>query len=325
MSRVALITGISGQDGCYLSELLLRNGYDVHGTIQCGGRRCEVSGSVMHYSDLSDASNLGALLTKLQPDEVYNLAAQSHVRLSFDLPIHTADITGVGALRVLEAVRQYRDQTKREIRFYQASSSEMFGQSRSTMQNERTPFYPRSPYACSKVFAYWQTINYREAYDLFAVNGILFNHESPRRGEDFVTRKITLGAARIKLGLQDKLFLGNLDAKRDWGFARDYVRAMWLMLQQDQPDDYVVASGRTHSVRDFLDAVFEHLDLDWHKHVEIDERHFRPTEVDALCGDATHARQKLGWKPELDFRSLACMMADHDLACVRSREVDGPP
>jgi len=324
--KTALITGITGQDGSYLTELLLEKGYHVHGVI----RRSSVFTTEriehlyqdrhqsdvklhLHYGDMLDAMSLRGILSKAKPDEVYNLAAQSHVRTSFDQPIYTAQVAGIGTLNLLEAIRDYRDSTGKEARFYQASSSEMFGNVRETPQTEFTPFYPRSPYACAKVHAYYQTINYREAYGLFACNGILFNHESPRRGETFVTRKITRAATRIKLGLQEKLFLGNLDAKRDWGFAGDYVEAMWLMLQQHDPDDYVVATGKTFSVREFLTEAFCCLDLDWNDHVEIDKRYFRPTEVNVLLGDATKARNLLGWRPKVDFKQLTRMMVDSDM------------
>ena len=313
--RVALITGISGQDGYYLSKLLIEKGYVIHGLIPCNAPGIgEPSGLNLHYGDLADGSNFGTLLDAIKPDEVYNLAAQSHVRLSFDLPIYTADVTGVGVLRWLEAIRLHQQRTGRQVRFYQASSSEMFGKVSTPIQNEQTPFHPRSPYACAKVFGYWQTVNYREAYGLFACNGILFNHESPRRGEGFVTRKITQAAARIKLGLQDKLMLGNLDSQRDWGFAGDYVDAMWRMLQQPQPDDYVVATGETHTIREFLDAAFGHLGLDWHKHVEQDPRFLRPAEVDTLRGDASKAKRVLSWEPKVSFQQLAQMMVEADLA-----------
>ncbi|TXT21906.1 MAG: GDP-mannose 4 6-dehydratase, partial [Planctomycetota bacterium] len=286
--RVAFITGISGQDGYYLSQLLLGKGYDVHGLIPCNAPGIgEPPGLNLHYGDLADGGNFDSLLDAIQPDEVYNLAAQSHVRLSFDLPVYTANVTGVGVLRWLEAIRLHQLRTGRTVKFYQASSSEMFGKVKASPQNEQTPFHPRSPYGCAKVFGYWQTINYRESYGLFACNGVLFNHESPKRGEGFVTRKITRAAARIKLGLQDKLMLGNLDSQRDWGFAGDYVEAMWRMLQQPQPDDYVVATGETHTIREFLDESFGHIGLDWHKHVEQDPRFLRPAEVDLLCGDAS--------------------------------------
>jgi GDPmannose 4,6-dehydratase len=271
----------------------------------------------LHYGDLTDASRLAAVCNEVAPDEVYNLGAQSHVRVSFDLPVHTADVTGLGTLRVLEAIRQHQAATGRQPRFYQASSSEMFGNANSP-QNETTRFHPRSPYACAKVFAYWQTVNYREAYGLFAANGILFNHESPRRGEHFVTRKITRAAARIKLGLQDRLALGNIDARRDWGFAGDYVEAMWLMLQHESPDDFVVATGKTHSVRNFLEEAFGHLDLDYNDYVDIDQKLFRPTEVDALSGDASKAKTVLGWKPRVSFSELVRMMTEYDLQLAQT-------
>lgn len=262
----------------------------------------------LHFGDLSDAGQITNIIYNIEPDEIYNLAAQSHVRVSFDMPEYTGDISGLGMTRLLEAVRQSGIDTK----VYQASSSEMFGNS-PPPQNENTPFRPRSPYAAAKVYAYWMTVNYREAYNLFACNGILFNHESPRRGETFVTRKITIAAARIKLGVQDKLYLGNLDAKRDWGYAKDYVEAMWLILQQDEPDDYVIATGETHSVREFLEETFNYLDLDWRDHVEIDPKYFRPTEVDSLAGDSSKARKKLGWKPRVRFKELVKLMADADM------------
>lgn len=320
MQRVALITGVTGQDGAYLSEFLAAKGYRLHGIAPCEHVMPIDVPLQLHFADLSEGSNLEQILDDVSPDEVYNLAAQSHVRLSFDLPIYTASVTGLGTLRMLEAIRRHRDRTGRDIRFYQASSSEMFGKATESPQNEQTPFHPRSPYACAKVYAYWQTINYREAYGMFTANGILFNHESPRRGRDFVTRKITLGAARIKLGLADSLSLGNLEARRDWGFAGDYVEAMWLMLQQEEPDDFVIATGQTHSVRDFLDEVFGYLDLDWHDYVKTDPRFYRPSEVDALCGDASKARRVLNWRPRVDFRALARMMTDHDLALVRKEQ-----
>ena len=321
--RVAFITGISGQDGYYLSQLLIGKGYDVHGLIPCNAPGIgEPPGLNLHYGDLADGGNFDALLDRINPDEFYNLAAQSHVRLSFDLPVYTADVTGVGVLRWLEAIRKHQLRTGRTVKFYQASSSEMFGQVKTSPQNEETPFHPRSPYGCAKVFGYWQTINYRESYGLFACNGILFNHESPKRGEGFVTRKITRAAARIKLGLQDKLLLGNLDAKRDWGFAGDYVEAMWRMLQQSQPDDYVVATGETHTIREFLDEAFGHLGLDWHKSVEQDPRFLRPAEVDVLCGDASKARRVLGWEPKVSFRELVQMMVDGDLVLQQRQQND---
>ena len=319
--RKALITGITGQDGSYLAELLISNGYEVHGIIRRSSTfnpaRIEhlyrdphdsAARLFLHHGDLCDGMGLREIMTRVQPDEVYNLGAQSHVRVSFDAPVYTVQTDALGTINLLEAIRD----TGRPIRFYQASSSEMYGKVVETPQTESTPFYPRSPYACAKVYSYWQTINYREAYGMFACNGILFNHESPRRGETFVTRKITRAAARIKAGLQKKLFLGNLDAKRDWGFAGDYVEAMWLMLQQDNPDDYVVATGETHSVREFLDEVFGQLGLDWHKYVEVDPRYFRPTEVDLLLGNPAKARRILKWQPKVSFKALARMMTDSD-------------
>jgi len=323
--KKALITGITGQDGSYLTEFLLGKGYEVHGIIRRSSsfntKRIdhlyhdlheENVRLFLHFADLSDGGNLGALLQEIKPDEIYNLGAQSHVRVSFDQPIYTVDVDALGTLRLLEGVRRFCP----EARFYQASSSEMFGKVSETPQNETSRFHPRSPYACAKVFSFHQTVNYREAYDLFACNGILFNHESPRRGETFVTRKITRAAARIKLGLQDKLFLGNLDAKRDWGYADDYVEAMYLMLQQDRPEDFVIATGETHSVREFLDVVFDRLDMDWKGYVEIDPRYFRPTEVDLLVGDISKAGKLLGWQPKVTFRDLAIMMTDHDLEAM---------
>ncbi len=319
--KKALITGISGQDGSYLAELLLEKGYEVWGIIRRSSsfntKRIDHLYQDPHedprlklvYGDLTDGGNISQILWDIQPDEVYNLGAQSHVRVSFDMPVYTCNSDALGTLRLLEVIRRM----EKPPRFYQASSSEMYGKVQETPQTENTPFYPRSPYGCAKVYSFWQTVNYREAYNLFACNGILFNHESPRRGETFVTRKITRAAARIKLGLQEKLYLGNLDAKRDWGFAGDYVEAMWLMLQQDQPDDYVVATGETHSVREFLDEVFGYLDLDWQEYVEIDPRYFRPTEVDILLGDYTKAKEKLGWEPKMSFRELAHYMTDDDM------------
>lgn len=322
MSKKALVTGITGQDGSYLAELLLAKGYEVHGIIRRASsfntQRLEHIYSdphspkhklILHYGDLSDASGLSRLIGKIQPDEVYNLAAQSHVRVSFDAPEYTADIVGTGTIRLLEAIREVGIKP----RFYQASSSEMYGKVMEVPQTETTPFYPRSPYACAKVYSYWITVNYRESYGLHASNGILFNHESPRRGETFVTRKITRAVAAIKLGRQDKLFLGNIDSKRDWGFAKEYVEAMWLMLQQPEPDDYVIATGETHSVREFLEVAFGHLGLDWKKHVEIDPRYYRPAEVDLLIGDPAKAKKKLGWVPKVTFTELAKLMVDADL------------
>ena len=326
MAKKALITGITGQDGSYLAELLLAKGYEVHGIIRRAstfntGRLDQIyedphSGDkqlVLHYGDVSDASGLARLISKVEPNEIYNLAAQSHVRVSFDCPEYTVDITGTGAIRLLEAIREVGIKP----RFYQASSSEMYGLVQEVPQKESTPFYPRSPYGCAKVFAYWITVNYRESYGLHASNGILFNHESPRRGETFVTRKITRAVAHIKAGLQDKVYLGNLDAKRDWGFAKEYVEAMWLMLQQDKPDDYVVATGETHSVREFLEVAFGHVGLDYRKHVEIDPRYYRPAEVELLIGDASKAKRKLGWEPKTKFEDLAKLMVDADVELLR--------
>jgi GDPmannose 4,6-dehydratase len=324
----ALITGITGQDGSYLAELLLsKPDYHVHGMVRRSSTlnrqridHLTMGGSSaaerlhLHYADLADASSLSVLMEQVRPDEVYNLGAQSHVRVSFDQPAYTADVVGLGTLRLLEAVRQLN--RSQAVKFYQASSSEMFG-SAAPPQTLDTPFHPRSPYACAKLYAHWQTVNYREAYDLFACSGILFNHESPRRGESFVTRKITLGAARIKEGLQRKLVMGNLDAKRDWGFAGDYVRAMWLMLQHDKPDDYIVATHETHSVREFLELAFGQLNLDFRDFVEFDPKYTRPSEVDVLLGDPTKAQKVLGWKPEVDFHSLVGMMVEHDLELSR--------
>jgi len=319
--RKALITGITGQDGSYLAEFLLEKGYEVHGLI----RRASTFNTeridhlytdphdpktkiYLHYGDLSDSGQLTNLIYNVQPEEIYHLGAQSHVRVSFDMPEYTGDITGIGATRMLEAIRRSGIKTK----FYQASSSEMFGDS-PPPQNENTPFRPRSPYAAAKVYSFWMATNYREAYKGFACNGILFNHESPRRGETFVTRKITRALARIKLSLDNKLYLGNLNAKRDWGFAGDYVEAMWLMLQQDEPDDYVIATGESHSVKEFLEEAFKYKGLDWREHVEIDSRYFRPTEVDSLLGDASKARRKLGWEPKVKFNELVKLMVDADI------------
>ncbi|MGO9921944.1 MAG: GDP-mannose 4,6-dehydratase [Isosphaeraceae bacterium] len=324
----ALITGITGQDGSYLAELLLsKQDYEVHGLVRRssslnrqridhlfsrdapGGERLQ-----LHYADLSDASSLALVMEQIRPDEIYNLGAQSHVRVSFDQPLYTADVVGLGSLRLLEAARHLN--RSMPVRFYQASSSEMYG-SAPPPQGPATPFHPRSPYACAKLYAHWQTINYREAYGLFACSGILFNHESPRRGESFVTRKVTLGASRIKEGLQKKLVMGNLEAKRDWGFAGDYVRAMWLMLKQEKAGDYVVATGESHSVRELLELSFSLVDLDYRDFVEFDPRYTRPSEVDVLEGDASKARQVLGWAPEVDFRGLVKMMVEHDLELAR--------
>ena len=316
--RVALITGVHGQDGTYLAELLLAKGYQVHGLAPYLRYGLPMDPRVQfHPCDLSDGSNLHEVLELSRPSEVYHLGAQSHVKLSFEMPVHTVDVTGLGTLRLLEAVRQFRDRSGQDIRFYQASSSEMFGKIAESPQTETTPFHPRSPYACAKVYAHWQTINYRESYNLFACCGILFNHESPRRGEAFVTRKITRAATRIKLGLQHELRLGNIDARRDWGFAGDYVEAMWLMLQQSRPADYVIASGHQHSVREFLDEVFGHLDLDWQRHVVIDPAFYRPAEVDTLLGDASKARRELGWQPRVGLKELARLMVESDLILAR--------
>ena len=331
MSQRALITGVTGQDGSYLAELLLSKGYEVHGlrrrSSTFGTERIEhlIFGDNpplhLHYGDLSDGNGLMRLLREIEPHEVYNLAAQSHVRVSFDQPTYTADVTAVGTLRLLEAIRDVQDDTGRQIRFYQASSSEMFGKVVETPQKETTPFYPRSPYGVAKVYSHWITINYRESYDLHASCGILFNHESPRRGETFVTRKITRAATRIKLGLQEKLYLGNLDAKRDWGFAGDYVEAMWRMLQQETPDDYVVATNELYSVRDFCKKTFDQLGLNYEDHVEIDPRYYRPAEVELLLGDSTKACEQLGWKPQTSFEELVQMMVKNDLEVAQQELV----
>ena len=325
MTRTALITGITGQDGSYLAEFLLGKGYEVHGVVRrsstFGTERIDhlyldphepESRLFLHYGDLTDASGLAHLVQTIRPDEVYNLGAQSHVQVSFQSPVYTADADALGTLRLLEAVRQL----EKPVRYYQASSSEMFGTS-PPPQNEQTAFHPRSPYGVAKLYGFWQTVNYREAYGLFASNGILFNHESPRRGETFVTRKVTRAASRIKLGLQDVLYLGNLDAQRDWGFAGDYVEAMWLMLQHNEPDDFVVATGVRRSVRDFAEAAFGHLGLDWEQYVLIDERYLRPAEVDTLEGDASKAKEILGWTPKVSFDALVIMMVDADLEVAK--------
>lgn len=328
-TKKALITGITGQDGSYLSELLLDKGYEVHGII----RRTSTFNTdridhlyvdphdddarlFLHYGDLTDGTTLRRIIEEVQPQEIYNLGAQSHVRVSFDAPEYTVDTVGMGALRLLEAMRDYQHRTGREVRFYQAGSSEMFGKVQHVPQNEETPFYPRSPYSCAKVYAHWQTINYRESYDLFACNGILFNHESPRRGETFVTRKITRAVARIVAKQQDDLYLGNLDSKRDWGYARDYVRAMWMMLQQDKPDDYVISTNETYSIRQFLEIAFSHVNLNWEDHVKFDPRYLRPAEVDLLIGDCTKAKKHLGWEPSVTFEELVKLMVDADLAVL---------
>jgi GDPmannose 4,6-dehydratase len=322
MPKRALISGITGQDGSFLTELLLEKGYHVYGIIRRSSSfntdRIDHLYQDPHesatrlrlvYGDLNDSSSLNTILRQVQPDEIYNLGAQSHVRVSFDVPEYTAEVTGVGAVRILEAIRE----TGMRPKFYQASSSELFGKVKEAPQNEHTPFHPRSPYACAKAYAYYITVNYRESYHLFACNGILFNHESERRGETFVSRKITRAATRIKWGLQQKLYLGNLDAQRDWGYAGDYVEAMWLMMQAEEPDDYVIATGETHSVREFLDEAFGCLDLDWKECVEVDPHYFRPAEVDVLLGDFSKARRELGWHPKVDFKALVRLMVDHDL------------
>lgn len=328
-AKRALITGITGQDGSYLTELLLAKDYEVHGII----RRTSTFNTdridhvyedphqehpqlTLHYGDLADGTTLRKIIEQVQPDEIYNLGAQSHVRVSFDAPEYTVDTVGVGTLRLLEALRDYQQRTNAPVRYYQAGSSEMYGLVQEVPQSEKTPFYPRSPYACAKVYAHWQTVNYRESYNLFACNGILFNHESPRRGETFVTRKITRAVARIVAGQQKKLYLGNLDAKRDWGYAKDYVQAMWLMLQQEQPDDYVVATGETHSVKEFLDLAFGHVNLKWEDYVEFDPRYLRPAEVELLIGDPAKAKAKLGWQPSVTFPELVALMVNADLQAV---------
>ncbi len=337
-AKRALITGITGQDGSYLTELLLKKDYEVHGVI----RRTSTFNTdridhlyldphlpqarlFLHYGDLTDGTTLRRILEEVQPREIYNLGAQSHVRVSFDSPEYTVDTVGMGTLRLLEAIRDYQKRTGTEVRFYQAGSSEMFGKVQAVPQNETTPFYPRSPYACAKVYAHWQTVNYRESYNLFACNGILFNHESPRRGETFVTRKITRAVANIVAGKQKKLYLGNLDAKRDWGYAKDYVKAMWLMLQQDKPDDYVVATGETHSIRDFLGVAFGYVNLDWHDYVEFDPRYLRPTEVDLLIGEPSKAQEKLNWQPSVNFNGLVELMVKADLLSVGMKNSDIDP
>ncbi|TCJ15464.1 GDP-mannose 4,6-dehydratase [Rubrobacter taiwanensis] len=332
MTKRALITGITGQDGSYLAELLLSKGYEVHGIV----RRASVFNTdridhlyrdphdpearmFLHYGDLADGAGLRRVLQRVMPEEVYNLGAQSHVKVSFEQPEYTADADALGTLRLLEAIRDTQEASGQTIKFYQAGTSEMFGAA-PPPQSESTPFYPRSPYAAAKVYAYWATVNYREAYGLFAANGILFNHESERRGETFVTRKITRAATRIKLGLQEKLYLGNLDARRDWGHAEDYVEAMWLMLQRDEPEDFVIATGKSYTVREFAEKVFSYLDLEWERHVEIDPRYFRPTEVEALQGDSLKAREKLGWEPRVDIDELVRRMVECDLELARQEK-----
>jgi len=326
MARTALISGITGQDGSFLTELLLEKGYNVYGIIRRSSsfntdridhlyQDPHEKGTRLRlvYGDLNDSSSLNTILRNVQPDEIYNLGAQSHVRVSFDIPEYTGEVTGLGAVRLLEAIRENGIQPK----FYQASSSELYGRVTETPQTETTRFHPRSPYACAKAYAYHITVNYRESYGMFACNGILFNHESERRGETFVSRKITRAATRIKLGLQEKLYMGNLDARRDWGYAKDYVEAMWLMLNADKPEDYVIATGETHSVRDFIESAFGYLDLDWQRYVEIDPRYFRPAEVDRLLGDAGKARRELGWEPKVTFDQLVKLMVDHDLILAK--------
>jgi GDPmannose 4,6-dehydratase len=334
MGKRALITGITGQDGSYLAELLLKKGYEVHGIIRRAStfpteridhiyhdRHVKGASLTLHYGDLTDSANLRAIVERTKPDEVYNLGAQSHVRVSFDMPVFTADVVAIGTLKLLEAIRDYERYSKKRVKFYQASSSEMYGKVVETPQSESTPFYPRSPYAVAKVYSFWQTVNYRESYGIFACNGILFNHESPRRGETFVTRKITRAATRIKLGLQKKLFLGNIDSKRDWGFAGDYVEAMWLMLQQKKAEDFVIATGETHSVKEFLKECFGYLNLDWKKYVEQDKRYFRPAEVDLLLGDPSKARRQLKWKPKVGFKKLVEMMVEADLKLAEQESI----
>lgn len=331
MQKRAFITGITGQDGSYLAELLLGKGYEVHGLIRrssssrleridhlslnTASTRDRAGSLKLHYGDLTDASSMNQLIREIRPDEVYNLGAQSHVRISFDIPEYTGDVVGLGTLRLLQAIHE----SGQNPRVYQAGSSEMFGKVVESPQTERTPFYPRSPYGAAKVYAHWLGVNYREAYGMHVSNGILFNHESPRRGENFVTRKITLAAAAIKLGLQENLSLGNLEARRDWGYARDYVQAMWLMVQQDEPSDYVVATGETHSVREFCEIAFGRLGLDYRQYVQLDESLFRPAEVDLLLGDATKAREKLGWRPTVDFEGLVELMVESDLELLKAR------
>jgi len=328
--KKALVTGITGQDGSYLAELLLAKGYEVHGII----RRASTFNTeridhlyqdphindvqlFLHYSDVADSTSLIKLLYRIQPDEIYHLAAQSHVRVSFDIPEYTGDVTGLGTLRILEAIRETGVKTK----FYQASSSEMYGKVQEVPQRETTPFYPRSPYGAAKVYAYWITVNYRESYGIFACNGILFNHESPRRGETFVTRKVTRAVAYIKAGLQDKLYLGNLNAKRDWGYAKEYVEAMWRMLQQEESDDYVIATGETHAVQEFVEEAFSYAGLDWRDHVEIDPKYYRPSEVDLLVGDASKAKRVLEWEPKTTFKDLVSLMVDADMAVLKAQGI----
>ncbi len=329
--KIALITGVTGQDGSYLSELLLKKGYEVHGLIRRASTfntsridhifvdpHVKDARFFLHYGDLSDTGNIRKIIYQTNPDEIYNLGSQSHVKVSFDVPEYTGNITGLGALRMLEAVKDYQEHTKKTVKFFQASSSEMFGSS-PPPQNENTPFHPRSPYACAKVFAYYTTINYREAYDIFAVNGILFNHESPRRGETFVTRKISRGLARIVNKLDQKIYLGNLNAKRDWGYAPEYMEAIWLMMQQEMPDDYVIGTGESHSIREFIEKAFRHVGIEnWNDYIAIDEKYLRPTEVDDLIADYSKAKAKLGWKPKTKLDDLVKIMVDADIKLCRS-------
>ena len=328
--KKALITGITGQDGSYLAELLLAKGYEVHGIIRRSStfntdridhlyQDPHINGVqlFLHFGDTADATSLIKLLYRIQPDEIYHLAAQSHVRVSFDIPEYTGDVTGLGTLRILEAIRE----TGVKAKFYQASSSEMYGKVQEVPQRETTPFYPRSPYGAAKVYAYWITVNYRESYGVFACNGILFNHESPRRGETFVTRKVTRAVAHIKAGLQDKLYLGNLNAKRDWGYAKEYVEAMWRMLQQEESDDYVIATGETHTVQEFVEEAFSYAGLDWRDYVEIDPWYYRPSEVDLLVGDASKAKRVLEWEPKTTFKDLVCLMVDADMTALKAQGI----
>ena len=329
--KKALVTGITGQDGSYLAELLLAKGYEVHGIIRRAStfntgridhlyQDPHINGVrlFLHYGDIADSTNLIKLLYRIQPDEIYHLAAQSHVRVSFDIPEYTGDVTALGTVRILEAIRE----TGLKARFYQASSSEMYGQAKEIPQRETTPFYPRSPYGAAKVYAYWVTVNYRESYGLFACNGILFNHESPRRGETFVTRKVSRAVARIQAGMDNELYLGNLEAKRDWGYAKEYVEAIWLMLQQDRPDDYIIATGEAHSVREFVEEAFSYVGLDWRKYVKKDPKYYRPSEVDLLIGDASKAKRVLEWEAKTRFRDLIRLMVDADVATVKESAIE---
>jgi GDPmannose 4,6-dehydratase len=332
-NKIALISGVTGQDGSYLAELLLGKGYEIHGIIRRASsfnterinhlyQDPHINGVrlFLHYGDLSDANTIRKLIYKTQPDEIYNIGAQSHVRVSFDIPEYTADVTGLGTLRILEAIKDYQEHTGKKVKYYQASSSEMFGAS-PPPQNEKTPFYPRSPYGCAKVFAFHTTVNYREAYGIFAVNGILFNHESERRGETFVTRKITRGIARILAGLDKKIYLGNLDARRDWGYAPEFMEAAWLMLQQDQPDDYVIGTGESHSIKEFVEAAFKYAGIPkWQDYIEIDPRYYRPSEVVNLIADSSKAKEKLGWEAKTKFNELIKIMVDADIKQVESRK-----